>query len=185
MVPMHGCKAEGASHETWIGTSSPRPSPPLGAEERVPGGRERRRFGSMSQCMRKSERGLSKNRPGHRIVAWLGKAALKTHALQTLRDCRASPKRAKRLECVRFIGAVHILSPCRTTALLFRRWRALNRRDALLEYEPNQIRLIISSWFLVRPIHAFPEQQTAIAECAETRPEKIRRPASMSARRSF
>ncbi len=105
MVPMHGCKAEGASHETWIGTSSPRPSPPLGAEERVPGGRERRRFGSMSQCMRKSERGLSKNRPGHRIVAWLGKAALKTHALQTLRDCRASPKRAKRLECVRFIGA--------------------------------------------------------------------------------
>ena len=45
------------------------------------------------------------NLPGHRIVAWLGKAALKTHALQTLRDCRASPKRAKRLECVRFIGA--------------------------------------------------------------------------------
>jgi len=32
-------------------------------------------------------------------------AALKTHALQTLRDCRASPNRAKRLECVRFIGA--------------------------------------------------------------------------------
>src|SRR6266404_2406661 len=48
---------------------------------------------------------LPMNRPGHRIVAWLGKAALKTHALQTLRDCRASPKRAKRLECVRFIGA--------------------------------------------------------------------------------
>src|SRR5437016_7863288 len=47
----------------------------------------------------------SMNRPGHRIVAWLGKAALKTHALQTLRDCRASPNRAKRLECVRFIGA--------------------------------------------------------------------------------
>ena len=45
------------------------------------------------------------NLPGHRIVGWLGKAALKTHALQTLRDCRASPKRAKRLECVRFIGA--------------------------------------------------------------------------------
>ena len=45
------------------------------------------------------------NLPGHRIVAWLGKAALKTHALYTLRDCRASPKRAKRLECVRFIGA--------------------------------------------------------------------------------
>src|SRR5881296_1943618 len=61
--------------------------------------------GSWSQCMRRSERGLSMNRPGHRIVAWLGKAAPKTHALQTLRDCRASPKRAKRLECVRFIGA--------------------------------------------------------------------------------
>src|SRR5437773_7794895 len=45
------------------------------------------------------------NRPGHRIAAWLGKAALKTHALQTLRDCRASPNGAKRLECVRFIGA--------------------------------------------------------------------------------
>ena len=45
------------------------------------------------------------NLPGHRIAACLGKAALKTHALQTLRDRRASPKRAKRLECVRFIGA--------------------------------------------------------------------------------
>ena len=45
------------------------------------------------------------NRPGHRVAACLGKAALKTHALQTLRECRASPKRAKRLECVRFIGA--------------------------------------------------------------------------------
>src|SRR2546425_5516152 len=44
-------------------------------------------------------------RRGHREAACLGKAALKTHALQTLRDCRASPNRAKRLECVRFIGA--------------------------------------------------------------------------------
>src|SRR3989454_11187710 len=85
-------------------TPSSHPSPPLG--EKVPGGRLRGiRTGSGSQCMRKSERGLSMNRPGHRIVAWLGKAALKTHALQTLRDCRASPNRAKRLECVRFIGA--------------------------------------------------------------------------------
>src|SRR6059036_3035715 len=48
---------------------------------------------------------LSMNRPGHRIAACLEKAALKPHALQTLRDCRASPNRAKRLECVRFIGA--------------------------------------------------------------------------------
>ena len=46
--------------------------------------------------------------PGHRIVARLEKAALKTHALQTLRDRRASPKRAKRLECVRFIGAFRL-----------------------------------------------------------------------------
>ena len=61
--------------------------------------------GSWSQCIRERERGFSMNWPGHRIEACLGKAALKTHALQTLRDCRASPKRAKRLECVRFIGA--------------------------------------------------------------------------------
>jgi hypothetical protein len=51
---------------------------------------------------------LAMNRPGHPIVAWRGKAALKTHALQTLRDCRASPNRAKRLECVRFIGAFRL-----------------------------------------------------------------------------
>jgi hypothetical protein len=43
--------------------------------------------------------------PGRRIAACPGKAALKTHVLQTLRDRRASPNRAKRLECVRFIGA--------------------------------------------------------------------------------
>ena len=48
------------------------------------------------------------NRPRHRIVAWLEKAALKTPALQTLRDCRASLNRAKRLECVRFIGAFRL-----------------------------------------------------------------------------
>src|SRR5439155_3106961 len=39
---------------------------------------------SWSQCMRKNERGLSMNPPGHRSAACLGKAALKTHALQTL-----------------------------------------------------------------------------------------------------
>jgi len=48
---------------------------------------------------------LSMNLPGHRIEACLGTAALKTHALQTLRDCRAFANRAKRLECVRCIGA--------------------------------------------------------------------------------
>src|SRR5438093_11549483 len=61
-----------------------------------------RSAGSWTQCTRKNERGLSMNR---RIGACFGKAALKTHALQTLRDRRASPNRAKRLECVRFIGA--------------------------------------------------------------------------------
>jgi len=40
-----------------------------------------------------------------RSLTCLGKAALKPRALQTLRDCRAPPNRAKRLECVRFIGA--------------------------------------------------------------------------------
>ena len=45
------------------------------------------------------------NLPGHRIAAYIGKAALKARVLQTLRDCRASPNRARRLECVRFIGA--------------------------------------------------------------------------------
>ena len=51
---------------------------------------------------------LFMNPPGHRLATCLGKAALKTHALQTLRDCRASPNRAKRLECVRFIGAFRL-----------------------------------------------------------------------------
>jgi len=59
----------------------------------------------MAAMHARSEGRLSMNVPGHRIAACLGKAALKTHALQTLRDCRASPNRAKRLECVRFIGA--------------------------------------------------------------------------------
>jgi hypothetical protein len=45
---------------------------------------------------------------GHRIVLWLEKAALKTHAFQMLRDSQASPNRAKRLECVRFIGAFRL-----------------------------------------------------------------------------
>ena len=45
------------------------------------------------------------NRPVHRLATCLGKAALKTHAFQTLPDYAASPNRAKRLECVRFIDA--------------------------------------------------------------------------------
>jgi len=55
-----------------------------------------------------SERVRSINLPGYRTVAWLRKAALKTHALQTLRDWQRSPNRAKRLECVRFIGAFRL-----------------------------------------------------------------------------
>jgi hypothetical protein len=70
------------------------------------------------------------NLPGHRIVAWLGKAALKTHALQTLRDCRASPNRAKRLECVRFIGA---LRPARDGQRFMVAVHAHKRKEALQE----------------------------------------------------
>ena len=44
-----------------------------------------------------------------RLATCHGKAALKTHALQTLREGPVSPNLAKRLECVRFIGA-----SCRT-----------------------------------------------------------------------
>ena len=62
-------------------------------------------MGSWFSACRKNEWRLSLYRPGHRLAACLGKAALKTHALQTLRDFQASPNRAKRLECVRFIGA--------------------------------------------------------------------------------
>jgi hypothetical protein len=53
----------------------------------------------------------STNRSGHRIGACFGKAALKTHALQALRDRRASPNRAKRLECVRFIRFIGAFRP--------------------------------------------------------------------------
>src|SRR5213596_892806 len=46
------------------------------------------------------------NLPGHRIAVCLGKAALKTHALQTLpRGPLTRPRARSVLECVRFIGA--------------------------------------------------------------------------------
>ena len=48
------------------------------------------------------------NLPGHRIAACLGKAALKTHALQTLTRGPQTRPGAKRLECVRFIGAFRL-----------------------------------------------------------------------------
>ena len=44
-------------------------------------------------------------RPCHRTAAWSGKAALKTRALQTLTRDLLTRRGAKRLECVRFIGA--------------------------------------------------------------------------------
>ena len=45
------------------------------------------------------------NRPFYQIAASLSKAALKTHALQTLSRGPLTRAGAKRLECVRFIGA--------------------------------------------------------------------------------
>ena len=42
------------------------------------------------------------------------KAALKTHALQTLRDCRSSTNRAQRLECGGFSTAFRPLGPVRS-----------------------------------------------------------------------
>src|SRR5947207_8358564 len=61
--------------------------------------------GSGPQCTTELTGGLSMNRPVVLGLARPGKAALKTHALQTLRGCLTSPSRAKRLECRRFIGA--------------------------------------------------------------------------------
>ena len=59
------------------------------------------------------------NYPCHPNAAGLGKAALKTHALQTLRDRQASPNRAKRLECFGFLSSFVIrhssLNPCVVT----------------------------------------------------------------------
>jgi hypothetical protein len=100
------------------------------------------------------------NWPGHRIEASLGEAALKTHALQKLRDRRASPTRAKRLECgsvrlaepVRFIGAFRrardgqrFMGPmhCRKTEDL-----SMNRKMPCLEM--NKLRIL---GFMV-PMHA-------------------------------
>ena len=79
------------------------------------------------------------NRPIHRIGASLEKAALKTHALQTLRDCRASPKRAKRLECgsvrlaepVRFIRFIGAFRPARDVPRFMVPMHAHHRKGAL------------------------------------------------------
>jgi len=44
------------------------------------------------------------------LAGWrlLLKAVLKTHAVQTLRECRASPNRAERLECGVFTAAFRL-----------------------------------------------------------------------------
>ena len=63
----------------------------------------------------------SLNLPDLHTEACFVKAALKTHALQTLRVCRVSPNRAKRLECVRFIGAL----------------RSARQRDHAVPTDPN------------------------------------------------
>jgi hypothetical protein len=113
---MHGIKAEGAFHEPLEAPSGFGLRQCSGAfgclasNAKAPEHwRSPRRYRVIRRFMApmhfKSERGLSMNRRGHREAACLGKAALKTHALQTLRDCRASSNRAKRLECVRFVGA--------------------------------------------------------------------------------
>ena len=112
MVPMHEKKRKGALHELTHDRPLPVGEQVFVRVLSVPflGGV---RGGFMVPMHARSEWRLSMNRPGHRVAARLGKAALKSHALQTLRDSPAFPNRAKRLECgsvrlaepVRFIGA--------------------------------------------------------------------------------
>ena len=85
------------------------------------------------------------NLPGHRIGACLGKAALKTHALQTPRAVRRRPAVAKRLGCVRFIGAFCLMfsihaskrkESCHESSLIHRNprtGRALRQTGGLLK----------------------------------------------------
>src|SRR6185503_13250466 len=77
-------KQKRAFHEP--SATNPPLTPPrrgTGQADRLPS-LEGLRGGFMVQCMRKNEWWLSKNLPGHRIAVCLGKAALKTRALQTL-----------------------------------------------------------------------------------------------------
>ena len=53
----------------------------------------------------KKRKEASVNLSSHRVGAGLGKAALKTHALQTLTRGPLTRRNAKRLECARFISA--------------------------------------------------------------------------------
>src|SRR5213080_982836 len=57
--------------------------------------RVRQTRGSCSRCSAARPRGPSMNLPGHRIAACRGKAALKTHALQTLTRRPLTPPRAR------------------------------------------------------------------------------------------
>jgi hypothetical protein len=110
------------------------------------------------------------NLPGHRIAACLGKAALKPHALQTLRDRRASPNRAKRLECVRFIGAfrpardlqrfmaathdfriVETLHPLQSAAGILPADRSEESTAGQMPAAPSRCRLI--NWRFMLPMH--------------------------------
>jgi hypothetical protein len=60
---------------------------------------------SRKRMRKNSGRGLSMNPASESQPPFGKRARPKTHALQSLRDLRASSDRAKRLECVRFIGA--------------------------------------------------------------------------------
>src|SRR5216117_2467551 len=102
MVPMHGRNAEKAFHEP----------PPLPALSPASGGGEggRRPGEGDSDWFMVPMHGKNGERAFDAPAqAWnrglLGKAALKTHALQTLARGPLTRPCAKRLECVRFIGA--------------------------------------------------------------------------------
>src|SRR5688572_33282739 len=62
-----------------------------------------RKITALEVCQLLTRPGFSNDRPRRTL---LRKAVLKTHALQTLRDCRASLPFAKRLDCGAFTAAV-------------------------------------------------------------------------------
>ena len=92
------------------------------------------------------------NLPGQRTEDCFVKAALKTHALQTLRACRASPNLAKRLDCVRFIGAFSPARQCRhalPTNLGAEAQRTPGDAEILRPYEsPDSPRLCVKGFAL-------------------------------------
>ena len=102
MVPMHGHKTEEAFHDPQGRAGCPQPAEPRRGEDTAP-----YQLAWFMVPLRdlKAEKALDEPN-GHLLAESLGKAAPKTHALQTLRDCRAASDSAKRLECLRFIGAL-------------------------------------------------------------------------------